>query len=251
MGATLYLRADDAGLSSGTNAAIDAASSVCPNIGLMAVAPAIEDAADRFRGRKELCLGFHVTLNSEWPEIPWRALAPAGSVQSLLKSPGFFYSNPWQLPPGASYDPAEVEIELHAQLDRLRKLGMDIRYMDSHMGVMHSTPVLEALARSFAAREGLEYPHLMPKLQHGPYTQNTPENLARWSRLLDTETGSFIAVFHPATADGIVECLSPHEPGGVSPGMVRAAEAALLRAPEFATLLHAKDATVARFDDRA
>ncbi|MFH1497507.1 MAG: ChbG/HpnK family deacetylase [Verrucomicrobiota bacterium] len=249
MSRVLFFRSDDAGLSPGTNAAIDAAGVVCPNIGLMAVAPAIEDAAARFRVREELCLGLHFTLNSEWPEIPWGPRAPRESVAGLVSPDGVFFPNPWRLPEGVVYDPSEVARELRAQLDFLHSLGLCIRYLDSHMGVLASTPELAALAEDFAAGEGLVCRDRLPKLQHGPCGPNLGADLERWAGLLDGVREPTVAVFHPMRADGVVDRLAPRTADGARPFVARSAEAALLCSPAFRALLKEKAVVVARMDD--
>jgi predicted glycoside hydrolase/deacetylase ChbG (UPF0249 family) len=241
---TLHLRADDAGLSLGTNAAIEAATLTCPNISLMAVCPAIEDAADRFRHRSGLCLGLHFTLNAEWKTVRWRPLSPPDRVPSLIAPDGLCYPNPWQLPPGVVYQPAHVEIELQAQLDRLRSLGLTIKYLDSHMAVLRTKPELEETARRFAAREGLIYLDNMPTLKHGPYSDSLDANLSRWAALLDAPPApGSIAIFHPSQADGVMETLT--EDASMLP--TRDAERALLASPRFAALLREKDVRVLPF----
>jgi len=245
---TLYLRADDAALSPGSNAAIEAATLTCPNIGLMAVGPALHDAAERFRSRSDLCLGLHFTLNSEWTSLRWGPLAPEERVPGLIQADGTFLPNPWRLPEGFAYDPLQVEAEMHTQLDKLRSLGLTIRYLDSHMACLRTRPELEDLARRFAEKEGLAYPDSMNKLKHGPCEGGLESALARWSALLDTLPGGpSIAIFHPAEADGVMETLaeSPAQPG---PLPVRQAERDLLSSPAFAALLQSKSITVQRFD---
>jgi predicted glycoside hydrolase/deacetylase ChbG (UPF0249 family) len=244
---TLHLRADDAGLSPGTNAAIDAATLTCPNTSLMAVCPALEDAADRFRHRPGLCLGLHFTLNAEWNTLRWRPLSPPDRVPSLLAPDGFCFPNPWRLPEGVVYDPAHVEIELQAQLDLLRSLDLTIEYLDSHMAVLRTKPELEEAARRFAAREGLVYPDALPKLKHGPYGAGLDADLVRWAALLDAPAEpAAIALFHPAQADGVMETLT--DDASMLP--TRDAERALLASPRFAALLREKGATVLPFRTR-
>ncbi len=242
---TLFLRADDAALSPGTNAAIDAATRNCPNLGLMATGPALADAAERFRGRNDVCLGLHFTLNSEWDHLRWGAVSPVNTVPHLLQKDGTFYPNPWRLPEGHSYPIVEVERELRAQLAQLRSLGLDIRYLDSHMAVFKTRPDLEELALRFAADEGLAYPDRIEGIAHGPYGPDLATDLTRWDQTLrDLDDRPRLAVFHPAQADGVMETLRIDGP--VLP--TRAAEAALLASEEFTRLLQAQGVQIARID---
>lgn len=244
MSRILHLRADDAGLSPGTNAAIHAATVVCPNIGLIAVAPALSDAADRFRSLHNLCLGLHFTLNAEWANLRWGPAAPTSDVPSLIQPDGTFYPNPWQLPDGVVYQAEEVELELRAQLARLRALGLTIRYLDAHMACLNIRPDLQDLARRFADAEGLRYVDPLPKFRHGPYGPDLDQNLARWDQLLaDQHPSPALAIFHPASADGVLEHLSPDP----TMATTRQAEAALLTSPRFRELLKKHQTISARF----
>ncbi|MFQ3671245.1 MAG: ChbG/HpnK family deacetylase [Verrucomicrobiia bacterium] len=243
---TLFLRADDAGLSPGTNRAIDAASSTCLNLGLMPPAPFLLDAIERFQQRSDLCLGLHFTLNSEWPSLRWGPVSPPQSVPSLVQPDGTFYPNPWNLPPGITYDLNDIQRELHAQLDRLRSLGLAIRYLDSHMVVFHTRPDLAEFARHFAAREGLAYPDDLPRLSHRTRDSDLATNLQHWRHLLQgLDESPRLAIFHPAEADGLMESLQiDHQP--VLPP--RQAEGCLLASAEFKQLLHDHQVTSARLD---
>ena len=63
----LITRADDAGLTVGTNRAIAAAcaTGAMRNAGLMAVAPAVEDTAEQLKGLPGAALGLHFALTCE------------------------------------------------------------------------------------------------------------------------------------------------------------------------------------------
>ena len=67
----LILRADDIGSAYAANDAILAAcdAGTIKNVSLMVCGPAFADAATRLRGRDDICLGLHVTLNAEWAEL--------------------------------------------------------------------------------------------------------------------------------------------------------------------------------------
>lgn len=242
---TIFLRSDDVGLSAGTNLGAMEASRTCPNLGIMATGPALADAAERLRGHSELCLGLHFTLNSEWNRLRWGPVSPRERVPSLVRDDGTFYPNPWKLPSDVTYSVNEVEWELHAQLEALRNLGLDIRYLDSHMAVFKTRPELTDLALRFAAAEGLAYPDQLEGIRHGPYSPDEAENLARWETILrELDERPRLAVFHPARPDGVMEQLNLDEPVLST----RAAECALLASEAFARLLRDRGVRVARID---
>lgn len=75
---SLITRVDDAGLCESVNDAVldVAASGLVRNVSIMAAGPALAHLAERLRGRSDLCLGLHVTLNAEWERVRWRPLSP-------------------------------------------------------------------------------------------------------------------------------------------------------------------------------
>lgn len=242
---TLFLRTDDVGLSLGTNLGASEATRTCPNLGLMATGPALAEAAERFRGRSDLCLGLHFTLNSEWDLLRWGPVSARETVASLVMADGTFYPNPWKLPPGVTYLVDEVERELRAQLQVLRKLGLNIRYFDSHMAVLKTRPELTELALRFAEAEGLAYPDHLEGIRHGPYGPDQDVNLARWVTILkELDERPRLAVFHPARPDGVMERLMLEGP--ILP--TRAAECALLASDAFDQLLRDHGVRVSRID---
>lgn len=210
----------------------------------MAVGPALVDAAERFRSIPGISLGLHFALNAEWPRLRWGPVCPPEKVRSLVQEDGTFYPNPWQLPPHVQYALDEVELELRAQLDRLRALGLTIRYLDAHMACLKISPEMTALARRVAAEEGLIYVDDLPTLRHGPYVPELEDNLTRWNQLLRSSLESpAVAIFHPAVRDGVVETLSDDPAMAAS----RQAEAALLTSPRFAALLKSHHMRVGSF----
>jgi chitin disaccharide deacetylase len=86
----LCLRGDDAGMSVGTNQAIEQAvrSGACRNVSIMAAAPAWEDAALRFKDVPGLCVGLHVALNCEWDQPRWGPVARRERVVDLVEPDG-------------------------------------------------------------------------------------------------------------------------------------------------------------------
>ncbi|WP_062495893.1 ChbG/HpnK family deacetylase [Paenibacillus sp. 32O-W] len=130
----LITRADDAGSSATANRAILEACDhgIIRNVSLMATCGAIEDAAELFRGRDDICFGVHLTLNAEWDRVRWGPVMPNDRVPTLIDAEGCFHRTPEAMKAaGALLD--EAFLEMQAQLNRLRELGFPIRYADEHM----------------------------------------------------------------------------------------------------------------------
>jgi predicted glycoside hydrolase/deacetylase ChbG (UPF0249 family) len=135
MSISLVTRADDLGSSHATNSAIAGAAvtgDYIKNVSCMAVGPLIEEGAELLRNCRNICFGMHATLNAEWDLIKWGPISHPSEVPSLVTPEGAFFSDPSRFaahPP----DPDQVLLEYDRQLDLLTRLGLDIRYVDSHM----------------------------------------------------------------------------------------------------------------------
>jgi predicted glycoside hydrolase/deacetylase ChbG (UPF0249 family) len=120
---------DDIGLCHAANAgafeALESGPATCGSI--MVPCPAFPEAAE----------GVHLTLNAEWPHYRWGPVAGASAVPSLVDASGHLL--PTTLETAARAKPAEVDVELRAQVD--------VTHLDTHMG----TCFVPSLAEVYAA----------------------------------------------------------------------------------------------------
>jgi predicted glycoside hydrolase/deacetylase ChbG (UPF0249 family) len=86
----------------------------------------------------EYDVGLHLTLTSEWKYYRWGPVASRDQVKGLLDPFGCFFSNVRSVAGSASA--TEVATEIHAQLARARKLGMQPSHIDTHMGTLYARP---------------------------------------------------------------------------------------------------------------
>ncbi len=128
-------RGDDLGTNTTTNKAFYEACmhGLLRNAGLLAGAPAIEEAAEMMAHEKSICFGLHSAMLAEWDTLRWGPVAPHEKVPTLVRASGDFYQFGDELFHGG-VNPEECFVELQAQLDRARELGFDVRYVDAHMG---------------------------------------------------------------------------------------------------------------------
>ncbi len=87
--------------------------------------------ATAFAGRKDIDLGVHLTLTSEWKSPRIRPLT-GGS--SLRDSHGYFWStleSAW-----ANVTPEDAEAEMRAQIESAYNLKIDVTHLDTHMGAV-------------------------------------------------------------------------------------------------------------------
>lgn len=151
----LVTRGDDAGGSRSANLAIRecAVRGLLRNASVMAVGSALEHAAEVLTGLPNLCLGLHLCLSSEWDHPRFRPVLPGGCVPTLLDVDGAFTRSPNVLH-DRGFDLDEAEAEMRAQLERVRGAGLDVAYVDQHMGFGWVPGLAERVAR-LAEREGL------------------------------------------------------------------------------------------------
>ena len=130
----IITRSDDAGSSKGANQAIFEAVNhpFVKNISLMAPGHYIEEAAQYLKDKKHICLGMHFTMNAEWDNVKWGPVSPVEDVWAMLDASGNFLAEP-KLSSANGVTIEMIRKEWNAQLDRLTRLGLDIRYADSHM----------------------------------------------------------------------------------------------------------------------
>ena len=150
---SLVVNADDLGLTAGVNDGIFDAHDhgILTSASVFASAPATSDAIRRARSRPSLGVGVHLALVDGTPTLP------PGRVPTLVEDDGRFRRS-WKpfivacLRGKVSL--AEVELELTAQIERLRSAGVRLTHLDAHKHV-HAYPPVFAIVARLAARFGI------------------------------------------------------------------------------------------------
>ena len=248
----LITRGDDAGSCHSANSAILQAcdSGTLRNVSLMVPGPAFESAAKLFADRSDVCLGLHVTLNSEWDAVKWGPVLPAQQVPSLVDENGHFWPTPTTLHE-RGLDPDEAMAEIEAQLRHARAAGLNLSYIDEHMGVSWVGGLRERI-RALAEREGLIDAF---KFEGLPSVQNAHAGLLeRWqAQLQDAQPGAYVIVTHPGRDEDDMRQMSMHSQGW-QPGSVaqeRDAERQALCDPKFVQVCRNSDVQLARYSEVA
>lgn len=249
----LITRGDDWGaFRSGNLAIIDAfRHGILRNASLMVPGPHFSHAVHLVKDEPDLCLGLHVTLTSEWDAPRWGPISPPETVPSLVDSDGCFFHETMDLHRD-ELNFEEVVREARAQLAVARSFGLDIRYMDEHMGLNwlfrpHDTTrqrVGEVL-RELAWQEGLVW-HLDVAQTALPFQTLTEVQ----ETLRNLMAGTHLLITHP-TYEGqeiqqIVNCENPL-PGLVA--QVRQNDHYLLCHPEVMKTIQEKQIVLARYDE--
>ncbi len=247
----LVTRGDDMGAFQAGNLAIMDAfrNGILRNASIMVSAPYAQQAAALVKHEHDLCLGLHITLTSEWDTPRWGPVSSPDAVPSLLDRDGCFFRTPMEL-----YE-REVRIEemmreVRAQLERARALGLDIRYIDEHMGVgwLLSPPAERRLSdalRELSQQEGLLWHKDVPlkflACTSAAELQQTLQELT---------AGSYLLITHPAyESEEMRKVVGYSAPVVGQIARVRENDYRMLCHPEVLKTIQEKAIAVLRYDE--
>jgi chitin disaccharide deacetylase len=153
----LILHADDLGVAHSVDAAsLDAlGKGAISSASIMMPTPWVTEVAAYARAHPDADLGLHLTLTSEWETYRWGGLESKATIPSLLDSAGTFFNDEGLVATRAN--PAEVERELRAQVERALAMGIRPTHVDSHMGALFTTPALAAVYMKVAREYRLPF----------------------------------------------------------------------------------------------
>ena len=148
----LIIHADDFGMAHSVNRAISQAleNGWITSASVMVPCPWFPEVVSWAHAHPTADLGIHLVLDSEWSGFRWGPVAPSDKVPSLLDSEGYFFNDPSLF---GHVKMADVETELHAQIDKARAQRVPISHLDSHMialtGTRHLFGVYERLGHEY------------------------------------------------------------------------------------------------------
>jgi predicted glycoside hydrolase/deacetylase ChbG (UPF0249 family) len=148
----VLIRCDDIGMCHSVNmAAKEVLDTGIPvSMSVMVPCPWFTEAADMLKKYSNVSIGIHLTLNSEWKQYRWGPVAGRNAVPSLVDSLGNFFPSRATLF-GNNPKLPEIEAELRAQIDKALAAGLEIDYLDYHMGAAVQTPETRAIVEKLAA----------------------------------------------------------------------------------------------------
>ena len=145
------------------------------SVSVMAPTPWYQETVEILKRHPAVSVGIHLTLNSEWKNYRWGPVSGRSAVPTLVDADGYFFQSGEALY-GNRPDPQEVEKELRAQIERALRSGLQIDYVDYHMGTAVRYPefreVTERLAREF--RLGMS--GYFGETRHDPQYRATPRD---------------------------------------------------------------------------
>ena len=132
----LIINADDFGMCRAANLAVMdlLKSGSITSSTIMAPCPWAYEACQFAKKNPQFAIGVHLTFTSEWATYRW---SPVGTsnTDSLRDELGFMH--PESIDVEKNADIKEVAAEIHAQINRLKALGLTPSHLDNHMGSLY------------------------------------------------------------------------------------------------------------------
>jgi predicted glycoside hydrolase/deacetylase ChbG (UPF0249 family) len=126
--------------------------------------PWLTEVAAYAKAHPDADLGLHLALTSEWKTYRWGPVESKDKVASLFDPSGYLW--PETLPALHNIKPEEAEREIRAQVERAMALGIHPTHLDSHMGVLFSSPELFAVYVKVA--HAYKLPFLAVRIPNAP-----------------------------------------------------------------------------------
>lgn len=239
----ILIRCDDIGMCHSVNrAAKEVLETGMPvSMSVMIPCPWFSEAVELLKQYSNVSIGIHLTLNSEWKQYRWGPVSGSSVVPTLVDSLGNFFPSRSKL---FDNNPKliEIETELRAQIEKARRAGLKIDYLDYHMGAAVQTLETRAIVEKLAAEYKLAISRYYDEVDvEGGYFAPVANKLDTLMAKLQTlkPGGTKLFVFHiglDTPEMSAMEDLNPTGPKDMSKH--RQAELKALISPEFQQLLH-------------
>ena len=150
----LIVRMDDTGGAHSMNAAIMKCfeDGIGTDTEILAVGPWFLEAARLCNEHPGLDVGIHLAITSEWQQYKWR---PITHCPSLCDEDGYLKAS-LSFGDNSSYDLAEVESELRAQIELALKYVKNVSHLSDHM-MFTFVPGLGDIVKKLSKEYGLRY----------------------------------------------------------------------------------------------
>lgn len=147
----LMIRTDDIGMSHSVNTAVSKLldTGYPVSVSVMFACPWYQEAVAILKEYENTSIGIHLTLNSEWEHYRWGPVTGREAVPSLVDENGYFFHSSSTLYENQP-NRAELEKELRAQIERALASGLDIDYVDYHMGTAMGDPMFREVTENLA-----------------------------------------------------------------------------------------------------
>lgn len=240
MSVRLVVQGDDLGMCRAVNEGIATAftDGILTQTSVMAPTPWFGEGAAMAK-RLSIVTGLHLTLTCEWDYLRWAPLSPGAS----LRDPDGGFKRTVEEAAQGNADDAVVEA--NAQIDRALAAGLELSYVDPHMGVS-LLPAYEAACARLGKR--FMYENVAPH-----HTWDSPviwlslmsrrDRGARFAEVLEQlPDGTHMVMAHPATSTDELRALTPSDaPNYFWAEPTRIADLEALCAPEVRTVIESRN----------
>jgi len=173
----LIIRSDDFGMSHSVNVALQRLieTGLPLSVSVMFPTPWYQETVEILKRHPAVSVGIHLTLNSEWKNYRWGPVLGRSAVPTLVDAEGYFFPSAdalYQNRPNLT----EIETELRAQIDRARRSGLRIDYVDYHMGTAVRYPEFREVTERLAQEFGLGMSEYFGETQHDPQYRAAPRD---------------------------------------------------------------------------
>lgn len=204
----LLVRADDMGAAQAVNEGClrSCTDGIARSVEVIVPGPWYPQAVRMLKDKPDIDVGLHLCLTSEWEEVKWK---PLTASPSLVDARGHFFPMTRQrkdFPAGTGFLDAgpkaeEVERELRAQIETIKRDLPRVSHLTAHMGTAVSTPEFRAIVEKLAVEYGLAYEGkgLKPLRGFGGAKKSGEQKEADLAAALQKlEAGTWLLVEHPA-----------------------------------------------------
>src|SRR5436309_7255095 len=175
----LLIRSDDAGMSHSVNMALQRLmdTGLPVSVSVMFACPWYQETVEILKRHPAVAVGIHLTLNSEWKNYRWGPVTGREAVPTLVDADGYFFQSADALYRNHP-DVRQVEKELRAQIERARRSGLKIDYVDYHMGTATRSPEFREVAERLASEFGLGMSEYFGETMDAPQYSAAPRQKA-------------------------------------------------------------------------
>jgi len=143
------------------------------SVSVMFACPWYQETVEMLKRHPDVAVGIHLTLNSEWKNYRWGPVSGRGTVPSLVDPEGYFFPTSEALHQNHP-KLREVERELRAQIERARRSGLKIDYVDYHMGTAVRYPEFRELTERLAHEYGFGMSEYFGETRGNPQYEAAP-----------------------------------------------------------------------------
>lgn len=194
----LLVRVDDMGVALGVNEACMRAvhDGIARSVEVIVPGPWYLDAVQRLKEAPDVDVGIHLCLTSEWDRVKWR---PLTGPSSLTDENGYLPATTRGLH-DRKPKPEDLERELRAQIETLKRDIPRLSHASSHMGTAVATPEARAITEKLCKEYGLRLEAKGAKGVRG-WSGSKKSAEEKESALADAiaklEPGTWLIVEHP------------------------------------------------------